>query len=72
MKYEVINLETELSHGEYETLDEARGAILYDKLKTWQIWFDGHELIERCSPLHDEIDRAARCYTTEGGSSETP
>ncbi len=66
MKYKVINLETEESHGEYETLAEARGCVLYDKLETWQIWRDGHELVERCDPLSDEMDTTARCYTQAG------
>ena len=31
MTYEVINTKTDESHGEFETLDEARGCVLYDR-----------------------------------------
>jgi hypothetical protein len=38
MKYEVLNLKTGQSHGLYDTLDEARGCVDYDRLTQWQIW----------------------------------
>ncbi len=36
MKYEVFELGK--SHGEFDTLDEARGCVAFDRLKFWAIW----------------------------------
>lgn len=35
--YEVINLRTDESHGCFETEDEARGCVAYDRLTAWEI-----------------------------------
>lgn len=61
--YEVINHETDESHGKYETLDEARGAVRYDRLKSWSLWSldadgDLHHRIEQCVPYSGDDDRA--------------
>lgn len=34
----------------FDTLDEARGAVLFDKLTSWSIWYRG-ELVESAAPL---------------------
>lgn len=44
MKYEVINLKTKKSHGIFDTLDEARGCVAFDRLTDWEIW-------EQCSKV---------------------
>lgn len=36
--FELVELDTTESHGEYETLSEACGAALYDRLKAFEIW----------------------------------
>jgi hypothetical protein len=38
MPYEVINLDTEESHGVFETLGEARGCVQFDRLRAYSIW----------------------------------
>lgn len=38
-QYEVTNLRTGESHGTYETADEARGCVTYDRLDSWEITF---------------------------------
>jgi len=38
MRYEVLNLETDESHGVYDTLGEARGCVQFDRLKFYAIW----------------------------------
>lgn len=58
MAYEVINLETEESHGIYDSLDEARGCVQFDGLQSYQIWrgrmddgeFCGELPVETCEP----------------------
>lgn len=35
--YELINLRTDESHGTYATAEEARGAVAYDRLDSWEI-----------------------------------
>jgi hypothetical protein len=60
-KYEVINLDTDESHGLYETLEEARGAVRYDKLRAYSIWLliDGDLdcRLENCDPYDGDDDR---------------
>ncbi len=41
MTFEVIDLKTKKSHGKYETLAEAKGCVLYDRLTEWEIWQEG-------------------------------
>jgi hypothetical protein len=43
--FQVINLRTNASHGEYESLDEAKGAVLYDRLTDWEIWRNSTALV---------------------------
>ena len=38
--YELINPNTNESHGVYETLEEAQGAVKYDRLLSYSIWFE--------------------------------
>lgn len=37
------------SHGTYDTLEEARGCVEFDRLRYYEIW-DADELIEQCLP----------------------
>ena len=50
--YRVVSLDpkddTE-DHGLYETLDEARGCVVYDRLGAWAIWHSGVR-VECCDP----------------------
>jgi hypothetical protein len=36
--FDVIDLNTERSHGTYDSLEEALGCIAYDHLRYWEIW----------------------------------
>ena len=54
--YEVINLETGESHGEYETLERARGRVAFDKLSAYEIW-RGDTRVEECDPYLGDDDR---------------
>lgn len=45
--YEVIDLDTDESHGTYETLAEARRRLRFDGLSEYQIW-RGDRLVEEC------------------------
>ncbi len=38
--YRVIDVETGVDHGSYETLEDAYGCILFDYLVDWEIWKD--------------------------------
>ena len=61
MIYEVINLDTEESHGQYETLNEARGCVRYDRLRAYQIDAKGDDFcrtVEKCDPYDGDDDRA--------------
>lgn len=53
MTYEVFNLETDESHGTYETLSEARGCVQFDGLKFYSIWRDETFRVECCEDDHD-------------------
>ena len=52
-KYEVINLETDESHGDFDTLEEARGCVAFDGLNAYQIW-RGHIRVENCEPYYGD------------------
>ncbi len=63
MAYEVINLDTDESHGVYETLCEARGCVRFDSLRAYQIWqgeedadgdFAGNIRVESCEPYEPD------------------
>jgi len=45
--YNVINLNTNESHGEYETVGDARACVWYDKLDAYEIWL-GDLLVQSC------------------------
>ena len=36
--YQVINVDTGESHGEYETLERAKGCVIFDSIEDWEIW----------------------------------
>lgn len=55
--YEVINLKTDESHGEYDSLDEARGCVEYDRLTHYYIWQDGAGRVEHCEPYEGTDER---------------
>lgn len=44
MTYQVINLDTDHDHGEYETLGEARGCVALDRLRRYEIW--SHRMLD--------------------------
>lgn len=61
--FQVINLETDESHGVYETLGEARGCVQFDRLKFYSIWagrndadgeFCGEVRVECCDSDFDD------------------
>jgi hypothetical protein len=54
--YEVIDLDTDEQHGSYATLDEARAAVRYDRLKAYAIWRDNVR-VECCEPYEGDDDR---------------
>lgn len=53
MPYEVINLRTLESHGEYDSLDQARGCVEFDRLTAYAIW-RGDERVECVEPDDEE------------------
>ena len=55
--FEVINLHTGESHGEYETLEQARGCVAFDRLDAYQIWREDGARIESCEPYEGNDDR---------------
>lgn len=55
--YRVVNLDTDESHGTYNTLAQARGCVRYDKLTAYAIW-RGDIRIECCEPYSGNDDRA--------------
>lgn len=73
MGYQVINLDTDESHGVYDTLSEARGCVRFDRLRAYSIWQGQHEVnedgdcdfnstvrVECCEPYDGDDDRAAQ------------
>lgn len=50
MPYEVIDLDDNRSHGDYPTIDEARGCVEFDQLNRYQIWHQGKHLVECREP----------------------
>jgi hypothetical protein len=56
--YRVVDLATGKSHGAYETLDQARGCVEFDRLAAYQIWrghwedgdFCGDDLVVSVEP----------------------
>lgn len=56
-KFEVFNLDTDESHGCYPTLEQARGCVLFDKLRAYSIWRDDSIRVECCEPYDGDDDR---------------
>lgn len=56
MKYEVINLRTKASHGQYDTLGEARGCIAYDNLTAWEIWSLNDTIVDYRDPGNLQVN----------------
>jgi hypothetical protein len=40
--FDVMDRLTDTSHGIYDTLEEARGCVEYDRLLDWEIWQGDH------------------------------
>lgn len=55
-RYEVIDLNTDESHGEFDSLAEARGCVAYDRLTNYSIWC-GNIRVEHCDPPDTDDDR---------------
>lgn len=45
--YTVYDEDTGESHGEYETLSQAKGCVEYDKLSHWSIWVEDNYRVEQ-------------------------
>lgn len=60
-RFEVFNLDTDESHGVYDTLEEARGAVRYDKLRAYSIWLtvcgERDTRLDHCDPYDGDDDR---------------
>lgn len=54
--YEVFDMNTDESQGEFATLDEARGCVRYNHLKAYSIW-RGNVRVEHCDPYEGDDDR---------------
>lgn len=66
--YEVIDLTTDESHGEYPTLEQARGCVRFDKLRAYSIWH-GNVRVECCDP-YDGDDYRVKQALGEPNASE--
>ena len=70
--YEVVDLLTDESQGEYETLTEARGCVRYNRLTHYAIWKSIYDLqsgeflndvrVECCDPYEGDDDRVKQAY----------
>jgi hypothetical protein len=56
-KFRVIDLESDELRGVYDTLEEARGCVAYDRLRAYAIWHNG-VMVEVCDPHRGDDDRA--------------
>lgn len=68
--YEVFDLNADESHGEFETLEQARGCVKFDRLTAWAIWKNGTERIEICEPYTGDDDRAKQGLGEPNASEE--
>lgn len=50
--FELIDLENDFSNGTFETLSEARGAVRFDRLTSYEIWHN-NVLVESCTGYFD-------------------
>lgn len=61
LQYEVIDLDQDESHGVFETLEEARGCVRYDRLRAYSVWtvIDGEREVrlDHCDPYDGDDDR---------------
>lgn len=55
-QYEVINLDTNETQGHFETLEEARGCVRYNRLRAYSIWHNNVR-VECCDPYDGDDDR---------------
>ena len=75
--YQVLNLETGESQGEFDTLNEARSAVLFDRLTRYEIWqvkvenntICGERRVEFCDPYAGKVNRVR---DTRGETTEKP
>lgn len=59
--FDVVNTATDKSHGIYDTLDEARGCVAFDRLARWEIWQGDHIVADSDpeSPCNVDAERFA-------------
>jgi len=57
VSFEVIDLDTQESQGEFDTRDEARACVRFNRLRAYAIW-DGTIRVECCDPYDGDDDRA--------------
>lgn len=56
--FEVIDLNTDESHGKYATLEQARGCVEFDRLRAYSIWNNATSTrVEQCDPYEGDDDR---------------
>jgi hypothetical protein len=69
--YEVFDLSSDSDdqHGSYRTLDEARAAVRYDRLKAYSIWRDNVR-VENCDPYEGDDDRVKIALGQECASDQ--
>jgi hypothetical protein len=65
--YQVINLSDDSDHGTFDSLDEARGCVQFDRLTAYSIWrgefdsdgdFIAQVRVENCEPYDGDDERA--------------
>ena len=56
MSFEVIDLDTDESQGKFDTRDEARACVRFNRLRAYAIW-DGNTRVECCDPYTGDDDR---------------
>lgn len=54
--FEVIDLATDESHGEFVSLTAARGCVRFDRLRAYAIWHNNVR-VECCDPYDGDDDR---------------
>lgn len=67
--YEVIDLRTDESHGTFETLEEARGCVRFDKLRAYAIW-RYNVRVECCDPYEGDDDRVKQALGEPNASEQ--
>jgi hypothetical protein len=69
MAYEVINLDTDESHGEFPSLEQARGCVKFDKLRAYAIW-NNNVRVECCEPYDGDDDRVKQALGEPNASEQ--